>query len=176
MTISKDSVKDVSKPVADIKNIITVDNVSACVGFRKVGVIPSKIEYPWVEESWKYPGVEVLGDKDGLTLKQSDKGLSKTFLNIRDAVKQSPADKREVDSRVRSKVVSLVFAAMSIATWPEFQAAYNAAPDGVVSIKAVMEAYHWLSAREGGCWYDGTPMGDTWLQHYQNMRSPVQVA
>ena len=36
MTINKDSVKDLSKLAADIKNIIAVDNVAACVGFREV--------------------------------------------------------------------------------------------------------------------------------------------
>ena len=97
MSIGKDSIKDVSKLVADIENIITVDNVPAGVGFREVGAIqkPSQIQYPKVDESWKCLATEVLGDKDGLTSKQTDKRLSKTFLHIRDDVELSAADTRE---------------------------------------------------------------------------------
>ena len=62
---------------------------------------------------------------------------------------------------------------MNTATWPEFQAALDAAPLGVVAEKDVKEAYHWLSAHETGCWSDGSDMSPTWKQLYLDMRSPV---
>ena len=57
MNVWKDSIKDVSKHVADIKHIITVNNVAACVGFKAVVAFQksSHIQYPKVEECWKYP-------------------------------------------------------------------------------------------------------------------------
>ena len=82
-------------------------------------------------------------------------------------------DKREIDRKVLSHIVSRVFTATGNATWPQFHAAFNAAPVGVVAEKDVKEAYHWLSARATGGWRDGSDMGPTWKQHYLDMRSSV---
>ena len=175
MTVNKDSVKDGSKLIADFKHIITEDNAAACVVFTAVWMAQklSRVQFPLVEELWQYPSMEVLDDTDGVTLKQNHRGLPKTCLNIPGAVNSSPIDKREIDRNLLSCIVSLVVSAMSIATWPEFQAALDAAPVGVVAEKDVKEAYHWLSARETGCWNDVSDMGLTWRQHCLDMRSPV---
>ena len=60
--MTRDSIKDVSKLIANFKHILTEDKAAACVALREVGVPQksSRVQFPLVEELWKYPAMELL--------------------------------------------------------------------------------------------------------------------
>ena len=97
----------------------------------------------------------VLFEVDGFTFKAEDKGSVKACLNILGTVNKSPTE--EIDGKVLSAIVSLVFSAMSTAIWQEFGTACAAGYAGL-SKKDMTHAYRWLSARTFGTWNDRIAM------------------